>query len=97
MKLQIYFYFCNFIFLGFFSFSEGVYKKNMWTKCSDDKNSPDLNELERHLQHIQSRASNFEKQKRYALLEFFPPKTDIPGQQSFKGATPSADDYYQKT
>ena len=36
----------------------------------------------------QSRASNFEKQKKYVLLEkklnYFP-KTDIPGQQSFKG------------
>ncbi len=54
-------------------------------KCSDDKNSPDLNELERHLKHIQSRASNFQKQKKCGpQKKTFFCETDIPGQQSFK-------------
>ena len=47
-------------------FLRGI-QKIIWKKCSDDKNSPDLNELERHLKHIQSRASNFEKQKSYVF------------------------------
>ena len=50
----------NAFFLGFFNFSEGGIQKIIWTKCPDDKNSPDLNELERHLKHIQSIASNLE-------------------------------------
>ena len=66
-------------------FLRGI-QKIIWKKCSDDKNSPDFNELERHLKHIQSRASNFEKHKSYVFWEKnlnFSPKTDIPGQQSF--------------
>ena len=49
-------------------FLRGI-QKIIWKKCSDDKNSPDLNELKRHLKHIQSRASNFEKHKNEVLVK----------------------------